>query len=93
MADFVIRDKLEIWRLLKQVGNPKQANSERKLSICTSSTYFPHPTQIALSVEKYIPGTDLKETERILSTSILRFKTSFTWPFSGPCFIFSRPIR
>lgn len=37
MADFVMRDKLEIWRLLKHVGNPKQANSKRKLSIPTSS--------------------------------------------------------
>lgn len=38
MADFVTRDKLEIWRLLKQVWNPKQANSKGKLSIPTSSS-------------------------------------------------------
>lgn len=37
MADFVTRDKLEIWRLLKHIWNPKQANSKRKLSIPTSS--------------------------------------------------------
>lgn len=37
IADFVTRDKLEIRRLLKQVWNPKQANSKKKLSIPTSS--------------------------------------------------------
>lgn len=92
MADFVMRDKFECY-WSKSETQSKQIRIERKLSIPTSSTYFPHPTQIALWKENYIAGTDLKETERILSTSILRFKTSFTWPFSGPCFIFSRPIR
>lgn len=35
----------------------------------------------------------LRETAMTLSTSILRFRTSFIWPFSGPCFTFSLPIR
>lgn len=56
------------------------------------STYF-FVLHKFLSVERCVQDTDLRETERILSTSILRFKTSLTWPFSGPCFIFSRPMR
>lgn len=35
----------------------------------------------------------LRDTDRILSTSILRFRTSFTVPLSGPCFTFSLPIK
>lgn len=35
----------------------------------------------------------LRDTDRILSTSILRFRTSFTTPLSGPCFTFSLPIK
>lgn len=39
------------------------------------------------------PAAHLRDTDKILSTSILRFSTSFTWPLSGPCFTFSRPIK
>lgn len=35
----------------------------------------------------------LRDTDVILSTSILRFSTSFTRPLSGPCVTFSRPIK
>lgn len=35
----------------------------------------------------------LRDTDKILSISILRFSTSFTRPLSGPCFTFSRPIK
>lgn len=35
----------------------------------------------------------LRDTDRILSTSIFRFRTSFTRPLSGPCFTFSLPIK
>lgn len=38
-------------------------------------------------------ATHLRDTDKILSISILRFSTSFTWPLSGPCLTFSRPIR
>lgn len=37
--------------------------------------------------------THLRDTDKILSTSILRFSTSFTRPLSGPCLTFSRPIK
>lgn len=37
--------------------------------------------------------TYLRDTDRILSISILRFRTSFTRPLSGPCFTFSLPIK
>lgn len=35
----------------------------------------------------------LRDTAKIFSTSIRLFITSVTWPFSGPCFTFSLPIR
>ena len=38
-------------------------------------------------------ATYLRDTDRILSISILRFSTSFTRPLSGPCLTFSRPIK
>lgn len=39
------------------------------------------------------PPTHLRDTDKILSISILRFSTSFTRPLSGPCLTFSRPIK
>lgn len=38
-------------------------------------------------------ATHLRDTDKILSISILRFSTSFTSPLSGPCLTFSRPIK
>lgn len=35
----------------------------------------------------------LRETPEMLPNSIFRFSTSLIWPFSGPFFTFSRPIR
>lgn len=34
----------------------------------------------------------LRETDWTLLSSICLFRTSWIWPFSGPCFTFSRPI-
>lgn len=35
----------------------------------------------------------LSDTLEMLANSIFRFSTSLIWPFSGPFFTFSRPIR
>lgn len=72
-----------LLQLGSPTGPPSRLCLEQQMAVsCRGGAPLPPPL-----------ATHLRDTDKILSISILRFSTSFTRPLSGPCLTFSRPIK